>query len=283
MLDGAVPEPGWKVTFAAPGDNADRWMLSGVQGEQHDAQRVILLEGGFTGGVAYPTMERPAAPTGYGVRVAEGFSLPEMTGGLSVVVTSAGDPAGRNLRDWRRAWSATLPAFPGGPTRPGRLIVEARDGGNYWCPVVLASGPESPEREPAHVELIPDSVEWVSPAGCWNGRRHEYEAGAHTVVPAGDLSPHVELVWDGTPGTIVFPNGSSLTLGTAAAGPYTINLDRGMYGHTTGPDGKTARHVWAAFRGTVSGVTLAPHMSANFTIPDGVKLVISERFYTPWG
>lgn len=261
-----------QITYTSP--TGEVWLLAGTgYGVSDDNQRVVLLEGGFTGGVAVPDVALNDAPTGLGQWAGE-FTLPPLEGELSVVIMDTPVNAGRTFRNWRHSWT---------PFNDGVLKVIDRAGGNYWTPVRLVPGGlGTVDLDPAYRRAIPDEVKWRGLKGCWFGKPSTYQPGTSTVTPTGDLRPTVRLKWDGSPATVTLPTGQGVTLPDITRGSYFIDLDRGMSGHVTNEAGETVVAAWAALRGLILGVSLTPYVASTWTFTTGVTLEVTPRFLTPW-
>lgn len=260
-----------QVTYTSP--TGEVWLLAGTGYGVPDAnQRVVLLEGGFTGGVANPNVTLNDAPTGLGQWAGE-FTLPPLEGGLSVVIMDTPVNAGRTFRNWRHSWT---------PFNDGVLKVIDRAGGNYWTPVRLVPGGlGTVDLDPAYRRAIPDEVKWRGLEGCWYGVPKTY-TGTAKVVSSGDMRPSVSLKWDGSPATVTLPTGQQVTLPDITRGSYFIDLNRGMSGHVTNEAGETVVAAWAALRGLILGVTLTPHVPTTWILTEGVTLEVTPRYLTPW-
>lgn len=260
-----------QVTYTSP--TGEVWLLAGTGYGVPDAnQRVVLLEGGFTGGVANPDVTLNDSPTGLGQWAGE-FTLPPLEGELSVVIMDTPVNAGRTFRNWRRSWT---------PFNDGVLKVIDRAGGNYWTPARLVPGGlGTVDLDPTYRRAIPDEVKWRGLEGCWYGVPKTY-TGTAKVVPSGDMRPSLRLRWDGSPATVMLPTGQRVTLPDITRGSYFIDLNRGMSGHVTNEAGETVVAAWAALRGLILGVTLTPHVSTTWTLNAGVTLEVTPRYLTPW-
>lgn len=260
-----------QVTYTSP--TGEVWLLAGTGYGVPDAnQRVVLLEGGFTGGVANPDVTLNNAPTGLGQWAGE-FTLPPLEGELSVVIMDTPTNAGRTFRNWRHSWT---------PFNDGVLKVIDRAGGNYWTPIRLVPGGlGTVDLDPSYRRAIPDEVKWRGLEGCWYGVPKTY-TGTAEVVSLGDMRPSVRLKWDGSPATVSLPTGQQVTLPDITRGSYFIDLNRGMSGHVTNEAGETVVAAWAALRGLILGVTLTPHVSTTWTLNAGVTLEVTPRYLTPW-
>ena len=260
-----------QVTYTSP--TGEVWLLAGTGYGVPDAnQRVVLLEGGFTGGVANPDVTLNDSPTGLGQWAGE-FTLPPLEGELSVVIMDTPVNAGRTFRNWRRSWT---------PFNDGVLKVIDRAGGNYWTPARLVPGGlGTVDLDPTYRRAIPDEVGWRGLEGCWYGVPKTY-TGTAKVVPLGDMRPSLRLRWDGSPATVMLPTGQQVTLPDITRGSYFIDLNRGMSGHVTNEAGETVVAAWAALRGLILGVTLTPHVPTTWILNEGVTLEVTPRYLTPW-
>ncbi|APT92691.1 hypothetical protein CPHO_07050 [Corynebacterium phocae] len=279
---GALPADSVGYRISCTPKNGDRFVIAGHEPGGEDTQRVVLLEGGFRGGVSEPDIATTEQPWGLGLVQAGHVKFADMTGSLEVVAWSNEHAAAENFRDWRSAWLSTLPPKPGAPYRPIVLDVVNRAGLGVWTPAVLDSVPAAPDREPRLSRYVKDSISWRSLSGCWFSPVERY-SGNFVVVPRGDAVPRCRLQWTGRAGTVRFPDGRRVSLPGVQGGPFFIDLDRGMSGHVTRvSDGVTVPGVWAGLRGYIQGVSLALHERVRWELSPGLELLVENRHFSPW-
>ena len=301
-----VPEDGYQISYESPA--GDWYELHNYDRALNRERRVALVKGGWSGGESSPDFAEQASVTNFGVH-RTGFKIPSFEGSLDVVVRDVPSQLAFTRRNWVRSWSYF---------QPGKLRVVARDGGNKWTPVVLRSLSE-PEFETASRNAVQMQVGWESLAGTWLGAPAYYVPGesstAVRVVTPGDVKPSVRLIWDSSKSAkVTFPSGQVLTLNaggnppppeapkgllgwikwmlgirekaasyTPISGARFINLDRGMAGQITRPDGSVDSQTWSQLRGQVLGVSLEPHEVSHWVLEGAVGLEVTPRYLTPWG
>lgn len=267
-----VPDlSGYKITYTAPHQPGETFILHTMLDAEADEQRVVLKEGGFAGGSGSVDFTTHESVNRYGVRPA-GFTVPEFTGSLDVAVRRGPDESVMDtLRDWRRAWSHF---------EDGKLKVVARDGGNREARVRLVGFSDVPV-DPAGAGLHEETVSFRCMDGFWRGPTMR-RTGAFEVSVPGDLPPLLRLRWDGeTETSFNLPSGLTVNL-TRAAGTRFINLDRGMQGQVTTEAGEVDSLAWSSLRGVLVGETLTPHRRFAFELGEGLELLATPRYLTPW-
>lgn len=273
-LFGATRADGRKITYQSF-DETETFVLHAPTVAESEVQRVVLKPDCTDGWSVEPDFSEQETVNGFGARTV-GFKLPAFDAGLDFTVTSDVQDVLFEERDWRRAWSFF---------KPGRLKVQARDGGNRWCRAVLRSMADL-SRELKGETYYEGSLSWRNPDGCWFGESQRF-TGVGRVVVGGDVRPSCRVVWDtesNPTASVVFPSGQQLTLtaGEGVTGVRYINLDRGMVGHCTREDGTVDDVLWASLRGRVLGVALEPHARSTWQL-NGVELEVTPRYLTPWG
>lgn len=266
-----VPDlSGYKITYTAPHQPGETFILHTMFDAEADEQRVVLKEGGFAGGSGSVDFTTHESVNRYGVRPV-GFKVPEFTGSLDVAVRRGPDESVMDtMRDWRRAWSHF---------DEGLLKVVARDGGNREARVRLVGFSDVPH-DPAQNYVLEDQVQFRCMDGYWRGptlRRN----GVFEVAVPGDLPPLLRLRWDGSETSFRLPSGLRVSL-TRAAGTRFINLERGMQGQITREDGTVDSLTWSSLRGVLVGETLTPHRLYSFELGAGLELLATPRYLTPW-
>ena len=298
-----VPDlSGYKITYTAPHRPGEQFILHTMLDAEADEQRVVLKEGGFAGGSGSVDFTTHDSVNRYGVRPV-GFKVPEFTGSLDVAVRRGPDESVMDtLRDWRRAWSHF---------DEGLLKVVARDGGNREARVRLVGFSDVPH-DPAQNYVLEDQVQFRCMDGFWRGPTMR-RTGVFEVAVPGDLPPLLRLWWDGEtetsfklpsgltvnlttrrtpglpPGSVEIVPGVVVDFGPGVAvgdpvpiGPRFINLDRGMQGQITREDGTVDSLTWSSLRGVLVGETLTPHRLYSFELGEGLELLATPRYLTPW-
>lgn len=187
------------------------------------------------------------------------------------------------MRAWRRAWETVEPGDYGDPgvVERGRLRVFSPEGGNFYTEVSSPSFPDWPSSL-RNKTVVEEQLKCVSWSGHWLGET-TYHTGAFTFRVQGDkpLSPSMRLRWDGQATAIGFPTG--LTLNLAATGlERFINLDRGMSGQMTRPDGTVDTLGWSSLQGLVHGMSLRPGSQSTWSLGPGLTLEVTPRYLSPW-
>lgn len=258
-----------RIRYESPG--GIMWLLySSVDGEWDRHGEVLLVEDGWSDGVSEPDFDEAQSVFRFGA-YRKGWSLPAFDGTLKLVIRGNGRSTSAAWRDFQRAWSA----FDG-----GRLVVAVEDSDFKFARVVLKSF-SVPNTYPRGGEVMEVSVAFRALDGCWLGDEQEY-VGDVEFVPGGEVPAQTRLWWDGSSTTLTFPNGQAIALKQQDAGERFINLDRGFMGQVTTPDGVVDSAMWAAFRGKISGVELAPRESHKFKLGTGLRLLVTPRYLNPW-
>lgn len=265
---GSPPLGGLQVSYTSP--HGEVWGLHYPTVKESEVQRVVLDEDGLAGATAVLEETEIESVNRYGSRMA-GFKLPAFDVTTGVTVTSDVMPLGRQEAAWRNAWS---------PFKKGKMTVVARDGANRWTPARLVSMPDVPY-ELRRRRYWETSVTWKLASGCWFGATQRY-FGTVTIFPAGDVAPRLLLRWDGSETHVTFPDGRRLNF-PALGSERIINLDFGMYGQVTKPDGTVDTNVWSGLQGKVQGMTLTPHETYEWVLGAGMTLEVTPRYLGPWG
>lgn len=261
---------GYKITYTAPHTPGETFILHTMLDAEADEQRVVLKEDGFAGGSGSVDFSTRESVNRYGVRPV-GFKVPEFTGALDVTVRTGPDESVMDtFRDWRRAWSHFDEGF---------LKVVARDGGNREARVRLVGFSEVPF-DPSRVSVLEERVEYRCFEGFWRGPTIR-RTGVFEVAVPGDLPPLLRLRWDGSETSFRLPSGLLVKL-TRGAGTRFINLNYGMQGQVTTEAGEVDSLTWSSLRGVLVGETLTPHRRFVFELGEGLELLATPRYLTPW-
>ena len=262
-------EPGYKVTYTAPHSPGEQFILHSMLDAEADEQRVVLKDGGFSGGVGQVDFSMAESVNRFGSR-ATGWRVPSFDGSLEVAVRPGPGGLSDTVRDWRRAWSHF---------EDGKLKVVARDGGNREARVRLVGFSDVPV-DPAGATVHEETVSYRCLEGFWRGLTIRRTGVFELSVP-GDLPPLLRFWWDGSATSFRLPFGLRVNL-TRGAGPRFINLDRGMQGQITREDGTVDSGTWSSLRGVLVGETLTPHRRYSFELGAGLELLATPRYLTPW-
>ena len=261
-------EDGYQISYTAP--NGEVWGLSYPTVAESEVQRVVLAEDGLSGATATLEETEVESVNRYGSRMA-GFKLPAFDVTTGVIITSDVMPLGRQEAAWRNAWS---------PFKTGKMTVVARDGANRWTPARLVSMPDVPY-ELRRRRYWETSVTWKLASGCWFGATQRY-FDTVTLVAPGDLPPSLRLRWTGEESHVTFPDGRKVNFPVFGS-ERIINLDFGMSGQVTKPDGTVDTNVWSGLQGKVQGMTLTPHETYEWVLGAGMTLEVTPRYLSPWG
>ncbi|MEJ6013820.1 hypothetical protein WG936_08225 [Corynebacterium sp. H127] len=260
---------GYKVTYTSP-FHGEVWTLSTPIQHEREGQRLFLVEDGFKGGVGSVNFSMKNTVNRLGERVG-GWNLPSFDGSFDVCILDKPESVANNLRNWRRGWSQF---------HDGIIQVIATDGAGYWCNARLDSFGDIP-RDPQGTQPLLDSINWVCHDGCWFGETKEY-AGSAVVKPAGDVEASARIAWDGQATTLRNPYGESISLPNVGSQRY-LDVNRGMYGHITFPDGTTDLSTWRALRASLAGITMEPGKEYGWNFGAGLTLEVTDRWLSPWG
>ena len=266
-----VPDlSGYKITYTAPHSPGETFILHTMFDAEADEQRVVLKESGFTGGSGSVDFDLVESVNRFGSRTA-GFRVPSFEGSLDVVVRSGPSGLPDTLWDWRRSWSHF---------DDGLLKVVARDGGNREARVRLVGFSDVPF-DPAGAGLHEETVNYRCLDGFWRGPTMR-RTGVFEVAVPGDLPPSLRLRWDGSETSFKLPSGLRVGLTRGAIGTRLINLDRGMQGQVTTEGGVVDSFAWSSLRGVLVGETLTPYRPYSFELGEGLELLATPRYLTPW-
>lgn len=264
------------ISYESP--SGDVWELAAPGSGRY--RPVSLVEGGTEGFVG--RVERSTTDTVVGVR-SRGWKLVPLEITLKYYLRASRGEMGQVSRLWRDAWDHEQPGdyFDLEAPRLGRLVVD-RVEGRFWTPVSDPIFPDI-EQDLRSQTIVQEELSCVGLDGCWFGETVSY-TGEAVVRAQGDrpLSPSLRLVWDGSATSVTFPSGLKLNL-PAIGSERNINLDRGMSGQMTRPDGSVDTGGWSSLQGLVSGVSLRPGVESLWVIGSGLRLDVTPRFLSPWG
>lgn len=257
------------VEYESP--DGDVWTLITPERGRSRSQRVVLAPEGLEGLSGQVEETEVESVTGYGVR-GDGWKIPVLDSTVSYTLRAPMGELEQTARAWRRAW----PSW-----EPGRLIVRSAFGEDFWCPVSVPAFPEFPNGLHRRTTLQ-ESVTFRNKKGHWFGST-ELFTGPVTVRVGGDrpLSPSLRLRWDGQATSVIFPSGLRVNL-PAIGVERIINLDRGMSGQMTRPDGTVDSGGWSSLQGIVHGVSLRPGEETTWVLGAGIALEVTPRYLSPW-
>lgn len=262
------PLGGLQVSYTSP--HGEVWGLHYPTVKESEVQRVVLKESGLEGATAQLEETTVESVNQFGSRMA-GFTLPAFDVTSEVVITSDVLPLDKQEREWRASWSAF---------KPGKMTVVARDGANRWTPARLVSMPDVPY-ELRRRRYWETSVTWKLVSGCWFGATQRH-FDTVTLVAPGDLPPSLRLRWTGEESHVTFPDGRKVNFPVFGS-ERIINLDFGMSGQVTKPDGTVDTNVWSGLQGKVQGMTLTPYETYEWVLGAGMSLEVTPRHLSPWG
>lgn len=271
-MDGAL------VEYESP--EGDVWVLSSP--ERGPGRRIFLKPDGVGGlsGVADRTAVESV--TRYGARP-QGWKLAPLGITLDYTLYAGKGELESLARSWRRAWATEEPGDYGYPheVKRGRLRVASSAGGSFWTPVSSPVFPDWPNSLRGKTTLE-EEMSCKGYLGHWFGEPSFHEGTVKFRVK-GDrpLSPQLRLRWDGSATAVTFPSGFRLTLG-ATRQERIINLDRGMSGQVTRPDGTVDTLAWSGLQGLVHGMSLRPGDESSWVLGAGLTLEVTPRYLTPW-
>ena len=268
------------IEYESPDGNV--WLLSSTEKLPASVQPVVLTEDGVDGFSSKVERSEVEAVGRYGARPS-GWKAPPLEITLDYAVRAPKGELEATMRAWRRAWDSVEPGDYGDPgvVRRGRLRVFSPEGGNFYTEVSSPSFPDWPSslRDKTVVE---EQLKCVSWSGHWLGET-EYYTGAFTFRVQGDqpLSPSMRLRWDGRATSVGFPTGLTLNLAATGLARY-INLERGMSGQMTRPDGTVDTLGWSSLQGLVHGMSLRPGSESTWSLGPGLTLEVTPRYLSPW-
>lgn len=276
-----VPMSGVVVSYESP--NGDEWSLLTPDRAPRSSQPVRIVEDGVQGLVGRVEREETESITGYGVR-SLGWRTPPLEITLEYVLRSEPGELETLSRAWRQAWEFEQPGdyFDVGPApRPGKLRVWSPVSEYFWTPVTDPQFPDWPNSLRS-ARRVRESMSCRGRLGHWFGDVRRF-TGAATVRVPGDkpLSPSCRLVWDGSATSVTFPSGLTVNLPAIGVTRY-INLDRGMSGQMTRPDGTVDTGGWSSLQGVVSGISLRPNVDSSWVLGPGLTLEVTPRYLSPW-
>lgn len=272
-----------RTQFMFTSPNGESWNLTPENVGGIRVPSVMLLEEEVTGLVGRVDRTLGESVNAYGSR-SLGWRTPPLDISLGYLLRSARGDMPVWSSTWRSAWDIDVPGdYPGDlvPATPGRLEVATGGGERCWTPVVGADFPDLPHGL-GGVTKLREVMACRSMVGHWFGEVESY-TGTFTFVVRGDrpLSPKMRLVWDGSATSVTFPSGLKLNL-AAGEGVRFIDLDRGMSGQVTRPDGSVDTLGWSALQGLVHGMSLRPGSESSWVLGSGMTLEVTPRFLSPW-
>lgn len=269
---GHVPSSGLLVEYESPGGRL--WELTAPGADR--GKNLFLLPGGLSNLSGRVEWEEVESVTGYGVRPPHrrAFKTPPFDVTLTLGMRAPRGEMESLSRRWEQDWSYT---------DPGTLILRSVTGGRYEAKVTDPVFPDWPSNLNG-LTYLETSVTARVRAGHYLGKWETWGMGTHTIRAKGHapLSPSSRLVWDGGPASIGFPSGVNVTLPTVTGGTRYINLDRGMMGQVTLPDGTVDSAVWSALQSSIKGVSLTPGEQSIWHVGSGLQLQIAPRYISPW-
>ena len=205
--------------------------------------------------------------TSYGNR-SVGWKIPAVDSSFDFYLRDPGNVADV-YRRFRRAF------------RSGSRIMFRSPAGVFYSRIEVPVFADA-NRELATRKSFQGTVSFRRPDGCWLGDT-EYFTGNATVMVDGDepLSPSLRLHWTGAASSVTFPDGRKVTFPRLGAERY-INLDFGMSGQVTRPDGTVDTNAWSGVNGLVHGMTLTPNEPTEWVLGAGMTLEVSPRYLSPW-
>lgn len=264
----SMPEAGSHIAYISP--NGERYGLHYPTIAESKVQRVVMKPGGLEGATAQPEFTDYASVNGFGARQGS-FKLPPVEVTTEVTITSDVQPVSMQEAEWRRAWSHF---------RDGRISVRSRGAETRWAPARLVAMPDLDEELKSRL-YFETSVTWRNMKGCWFGEMSP-QTGEVELVPTGDFPPSLRLRWTGEESHVTFPDGRKITFPVFGS-ERIINLDFGMSGQVTKPDGTVDTNVWSGLQGKVQGMTLTPHETYEWVLGPGMSLEVTPRYLSPWG
>lgn len=269
---GELPPSGLLVEYESPGGRL--WELTAPGADRW--KNLFLLPGGLSGLSGRVEWEEVETVTGYGVRPANrrAWRTPPFDVTLTLGMRAPRGELESLSRRWERDWSGV---------EPGTLILRSVAGGRFEASVTDAVFPDWPSNL-NNLTYLETSVTARVRAGHYLGKRETWGPGTHTIRVKGHdpLSPSCRLVWDGQATSVTFPSGITVTLPAVTGGTRYINMDRGMMGQVTKPDGTVDSVVWSALQSSIKGITLTPSQQSTWTLGSGLQLHVTPRYISPW-
>lgn len=243
------------------------------------AARGVMLESP-SGLVSNPARSTSANSTGRGARVG-GYSFPEMEGSLSLRIF-ADKPIGMTLGEVYDALLRSLSTI-----ETGRLSVVDGRGIEWSSSQVLMTNEPAPPATGPHTFGLRD-VELDLPLTVLDGifsRETVWgdvaSAGPVTIANRGNLPAYPTLRWDGNARRVTTPSGVVVDL-PAAAGYRRLSTDPGTGYVITTDDGRVDVNTWASMRGLAVPGELTPRATAEWDLPTGVELLLTEYRTNVW-
>lgn len=275
-----LAEAGMTVSYESP--SGETWVLSTPTRVQGDGQSIFLVEEGLQGLSAAPEREESSSVGLYGARPV-GWSLAPLELSIEYQVRADAGLLEEVVRQWRQAWITEEPGdyHDPAPVQRGRLWLHSNVGGEFWTPVSDPVFPDWPN-DLKMGRMLQEQMTCRSMVGHWFGATSLHE-GEVTINVDGDrpLSPKLGLIWDGRATSVTFPTGLTVHLPEIGVQRH-INLDRGMSGQMTRPDGTVDSGGWSSLQGVVHGVSLRPGVDSHWVLGEGVTLEVTPRFLSPW-
>lgn len=269
---GHLPPSGLLVEYESPGGR--QWELTAPGADR--GKNLFLLPDGLSGMSGRVEWEEVESVTGYGVRPPHrrAFKTPAFDVTLKLGMRARRGEMESLSRMWDQDWTGI---------EPGTLILRSVAGGRYEAKVTDPVFPDWPSNLNG-LTYLETSVTARVRAGHYLGKTETWGTGLHTIRHKGHapLAPSCRLVWDGRATIIIFPTGITVTLPAITGGTRYINLDRGMMGQVTKPDGTVDSAVWSALQSSIKGITLPPGEQSTWNIGQGLQLQVTPRYISPW-
>lgn len=268
---GYTTNSGLLVEYESP--SGKLWELYSKDGVK--TAPVFVLPGGLSGLDGTVEWNERESVMGLGVRKPgpRDFRIPPKDISLRLGMRAPLGELEQLSRRWRRDWSHA---------RNGKLIVRSVAGGRFWAHVTNPTMPDW-ETDLSTRRYVETTVTCRHRSGYWFGKTQKFTGATVVRVPGDEpLSPSCRLVWDGRATSFRPEMGTTITLPAVTGGTRYINLDRGMMGQVTKPDGTVDTLVWSALQGLVLGVSLTPYIDSPWILGDGLTLEVTPRFISPW-
>lgn len=276
---------GSQVSVQLTSPEGDVWEMSDHDPYHFSGPRVVLLADEVSGLVGRVDRSKVQTVNRLGVR-SRGWSTPALDMSLGVLLQAERGDLPRFARLFRDGWlgeEAGDYAYELVPPERPTISVQEGGGERFWTPVSDVHVPDVPHGLGSSTSLH-QTITMSGDLGHWFGDGILFGEGEHEITPAGDrpLWPLLKLHWDGSATSVTFPTGVTVHFPPIGV-PRTINLDRGMSGQVTRPDGSVDTASWSALQGTVTGVVLRPGSPSLWEIGAGMTLEVTPRFLSPWG